>query len=261
MMSMKNKYYLLLIILLNSILFSIQGNATIITFEANGTDNIPNDFNESPSHVLDLNDPSANFFKVTFNNGKPDEFISKITIDLGAGSDGDAFFDPSDGQVNPDIDSNGGGKGFGPVVGAETTGLNLADITFSLNATSSTSPVLEIMFADGSFTANDILSFGIDVDQLGDGLVNQAGGLLGSKSVGLTTYLSGSCEQSVNSAFTRNSRNSSGSEVNICEEIPSTPPVPNPPTIVPTTVPEPNILFLMLSGLALTRLFRNEKSG
>ena len=189
---MKTKYYLLLIALLSSIFFSVQGNATIITFKAEGTDNIPEGFNEGPDHVLDLNDPSSNFFKVTFNNGKADEFISKIRIDLWDGSDDDAFFDPSDGHVDPNISSNGGGKGFGPVVGAQTIGLNPTDISFSLNTTSGTSSVLEIMFANGSFTANDSFSFGIDVDKLGDGLVNQAGGLLGSKSVGLTTYLSGS---------------------------------------------------------------------
>ena len=98
---------------------------------------------------------------------------------------------------------------------------------------------------DGSFAANDSLSFGIDIDLLDGGLVNQAGGLLGSKSVGLTTYLSGSCEQSVNSSFTSASRNSSESLVKICGETP-----PNP-------VSEPNILFLMLSGLALICRFRN----
>ena len=250
---MKNKYYLLLIILLSSILFSAQGNATIITFKADGTDNIPHGFNEDPDYELELDDPSANFFKVTFNNGKLGEFISKIRIDLRAGSDVDAFFDPSDGNSVQGINDNGGGSGFGPVVGAETTGFNLTDISFSLNSTSGTSSVLEIMFANGSFAANDSLSFGIDVDKLGDddGLVNQAGGLLGSKSVGLTTYLSGSCEQSVSSIFASSSRNSSESLVNICEE--------TPPTSTPTAtaVPEPNILFLMLSGLALIRLLRN----
>ncbi|MCH9639809.1 MAG: PEP-CTERM sorting domain-containing protein [Betaproteobacteria bacterium] len=242
---MKNKYFLLLIILLSSILFSIQGSATIITFKADGTDNIPDGFNEDPGFVLDLNDPSANFFKVTFNDGKVGEFITKIKIDLRAGSDDDAFFDPSDGQADPNINNNGGGRGFGPVVGAETIGLDLSDITFSLNATSGISPVLEIMFANGSFAANDSLSFGIDIDLLGDGLFNQAGGLLGSKSVGLTTYLSGSCEQSVNSSFTSDSRNSSESLVKICGATP-----PNP-------VPEPSILFLMLSGLGLIGFFRN----
>lgn len=243
MISMRNKYCLLLIILLSSILFSIQSSATIITFKADGTDNIPDGFNEDPSFALNLNDPSANFFKITFNNGKLGEFISKISIDLRAGSDDDAFFDPSDGHTDSSINNNGGGKGFGPVVGAETTGLNLTDITFSLNATSGISSVLEIMFANGSFTTNNSLSFGIDIDLLDGGLENQAGGLLGSKSVGLTTYLSGSCEQSVSSTFARNSRNSSGSVVDICEET--------------TAVPEPNILFLMLSGLGLICLFQN----
>jgi len=240
---MKNKYYLLLIILLSSILFSIHGNATIITFKAEGTDNIPDGFSEDPGYVLDLNDPSANFFTITFNDGESDESISRIIIDLRAGSDIDAFFDPSDGHAT--LDNNGGGKGFGPVVGAETIGLNPADITFSLDTTSGTSPILEIMFASGSFTPSDSLSFGIDIDRLDDGLGNQAGGLLGSASVGLTTYLSGTCEETVSSTFSKESENRSVSEVNICEETTS------------TAVPEPNLLFLMLTGLGLARLFRN----
>ena len=107
---MKNNYYVLLIILLSSILFSIQGSATVITFKAEGTDNIPNGFSEDPSYVLDLNDPSANFFNITFDDGKSNEFISKIIIDLRAGSDDDALFDPSDGNAGADV--NGGEKGL-----------------------------------------------------------------------------------------------------------------------------------------------------
>ncbi len=240
---MKNKYYLLLIILLSGVFLSTQGSATFITFKAEGTDNIPANFNEDPDFILNLNDPSANYFQITFEAGNSNESITEIRIDLRAGSDDDAFFDPSDGYKEQGVNDNGGGKGFGPVVGAETVGLSASDVTFSLDTASGTSPILEILFSANSFTLNDSLSFGIDIDFLGDGpdISNQRGGLFGSESVGLTTYLSGTCEESVSSTFSKESENRSVSEISICE-----------PT---TSISEPNILLLILSGLGLVYIF------
>lgn len=239
---MKKKHYLF-IIALSSILFSVYGNATVITFKAEGTDNIPANFNEGSSYVLNPNDPAANFFNITFNAGKWSESITKIIIDLGATNpNSQAIFDPSDGSIGSDL--NGGGKGFGPVIGAETTGLSLTDVTFSLNETSGTSSKLEISFTPSSFTPGDNLSFGIDIDGLGIGLSHQAGGLLGAASVGLTTFLSGTCEEKVNSTFSKDSENRSLSEINICGGNTS------------TKLPEPNILFLVLMSLGMIPLFR-----
>ncbi len=253
---MKNKYYLLLIILLSSVFFSTHGSATFITFKAGGTENIPNNFTEDLDYDSFLNDSAANFFSITFNDGNPDEFISKIIIDLEAGGDNDAMFDPSDGEKEAGKNNNGGGKGFGPVVGAGllddlgnviagtgTTGLMPANVMFNLSTTSGSSQVLEITFINKDFNPNDILSFGIDIDLLGTGsdISNQRGGLFGSEFVGLTTYLSGTCEESVSSTFSKESENRSVSEINICE-----------PT---TSIPEPNILLLILSGLGLVYIF------
>lgn len=239
---MKFSFLLLLVVFVNSILFSIQGHATIITFKAEGTDNIPKDFNEDPGFNLDLNDPAANFFSISYVAGNSMEYISKISIHLRAGSDNDAFFDPSDGNKTQGVNDNGGGKGFGPVVGANTIGLVSADVKFNLNTNSSVSPLLEILFADNSFKPNDTLSFGIDVDYLGEGMGNQQGGLFGKESVGLVTTLSGTCQRTVSSTFIKDSENRSVSQVNICEPV--------------TSIAEPNIQLLMLSGLGMVFLIR-----
>ncbi len=254
---MKNKYYVLLIILLSSILFSIQGSATIITFKAEGTENIPENYNEELVYDSFLNDSAANFFNITFNDGNSNEFISEIKINLGAGGDNDAIFDPSDGVKEAGVNDNGGGKGFGPVVGAGlldgldnviagtgTTGLIPENVMFNLSTTSGSSQELVITFINEDFNPNDILSFGIDIDFLGAGpdITNQRGGLFGSESVEITTFLSGTCENMVSSTFSKESENRSVSRVDICAPV--------------NSVSEPNILLLILSGLGLVSLFQ-----
>lgn len=251
---MKYKYQILSFTLLSSILFSMPCQASMINFYAKGTDNIPNGYSENQDYASFVNDPSANFFQVHFTQGLANEHISKISIDLRAGGETNAYFDPSDGYLKAadysnDLNGSHSGKGFGPVIGSETEGLNLSDVSFSLNPTSFINPVLDIMFTAGSFNVGDILSFGIDIDELNaDDLSNQGGGLLGFFSVGLTTTLVNSCEQSISSTFVRQSSNSSVANVSVCSADPEVASVPLLPSIL-----------LFLSGLSFLGLTTRNK--
>ncbi len=219
-------------------LLSTQAYATRVEFLAIGTDNIPHGFNEGPAYVLDASDPAANFFQISFiESSLAGEYISEITIDLSAGGNTQAFFDPSDGNIGSDT-NNGGGKGFGPVIGSLTSGITPGDISFSLNTQTAVSPILSIFFADDSFAVNDVFSFGIDIDRLGPNLNNQAGGLLGSNNVGIVTTMGNSCAGTVNSTFSNSSRNSSTAEFEICNVQNQ-----NSPQTIPESVPA--ILFLI----------------
>ncbi len=212
--------------------------ASIIQFNAIGTDNIASGFSEQPGLVIDTNDPAANFFRIHFIDGGPDEFIRQVTFNL-ATQDPDAIFDPSDNDPNADL--NGGGRGFGPFIGALTSGIDSADVTFSLNAAGGVSSLLTVFFADNSFNVGDTFSFGIDIDRLDgpDSLSHQAGGLLGARSVGIEAQLANSCESQVNGFFSQDSRNRSSQQFEICA----------PTRATSTPIPAPASLVLLVVGL------------
>jgi hypothetical protein len=230
-------------------LLSINCQASYISITAEGTDNIPDGFNEGSGYSLDLNDPAANFFKIYFESGNTNEYISKISINLQAGLDTDAFFDPSDGQKVAGINDNGGGKGFGPVIGAETQGINPSDVSFSLGINTGTSPILEIFFNSTAFKVGSLLSFGIDIDKLNDNLNNQGGGLLGTQKVGITTTIKNSCTETIETTFIKKSRNKSESIIDICAQ----------PAHQTTLIAEPTILQLLLFSMVLIQIIISSK--
>ena len=134
--------------------------------------------------------------------------------------------------------------GFGPIIGANTKGLLNSDITFSLNELSQTSHILNITFLVDSFNVGDVLSFGIDIDQLDDRLSDIGGGLLGTHGVGITATIGGSCEAEASTAFENVNNNSSQAALQLCGSTLST----------SSNVPTPSSYLLMLAGFfALAR--------
>lgn len=126
-------------------------------------------------------DPQNIEFQVDFLEGVVGQFVETIIIDLQAGLDTDAIFNPG---LNP--------GGAGPSI-LSLTGLAIADVTFSPAFGAPSSPQLEIGFAAGSFAAGDSLSFSIDVDNLdGSGTTGfDSGGAFGLQEVGLQVLLEG----------------------------------------------------------------------
>ncbi|MDT8404183.1 Ig-like domain-containing protein [Sulfuriflexus sp.] len=83
--------------------------------------------------------------------------VASITINLRAGSDGNAVFD---------MDGLSGGGGPALVT---TTGLNATDITFSPDVNGNNSSTLTVSFADGSFGVGSGFTFNVDTDSLNAG--------------------------------------------------------------------------------------------
>jgi len=222
-------------------IISVSANASIINFTASGDGNIAKGWNEGLNHADFRDDPAANFFKIVFSAGLTGESITELSFNLRAGSDNDAFFDPSDGDPNNNL--NGGGMGFGPIIGNGTLGLVSSDVTFSLDALSGTSPTLNIMFLAGSFVVGDILSFGIDIDHLNSQLSDIGGGLLGLYSVGIEATIGGNCEARGATSFKQVNRNTSKAQLELC--------TPLSPTSA--NVPIPSSIFLLFIGLLALR--------
>ncbi|RLA49836.1 MAG: hypothetical protein DRR42_14765 [Gammaproteobacteria bacterium] len=220
------------------LLSSFSSNATVINFIAEGTGNIAKDWNESLNEDAFVTDAAANFFKVIFSSGSLNETITQVQIDLRAGSDTNAYFDPSDGYSDSSINSNGGGMGFGPLIGNATNGLVSSDVVFSLNKLSGVSPILEINFLNDSFNVGDVFSFGIDIDELDGDNEDLAGGRLGLRSVGVSAQIAGGCEDVGASNFRKEARNRSSANIAFCG----------------ATVPEPGTWLLLLFGPLLIKL-------
>ena len=108
-------------------------------------------------------------FKLHCERG--DLFISSIEIDLRGGSDRDAYFNTAGSGSTP------------PAIGAGTTGIDAADVSFSVY---DGSPTLRIDFADGAFREGDEFWFGVDVNRLG----NNTGIDFGEKGVSATVTFS-----------------------------------------------------------------------
>lgn len=224
-----------------ALLVSFSSHATVIDFLAEGVGNMPDAWMEDHAESAYVNDPASNFFKIRFTNGEVGESITQVSFDLRAGTDANAFFDPSDGNASSDL--NGGGRGFGPLIGNETVGLNPSDVTFSLGPNSEISPVLIISFLNDSFSMGDVLSFGIDIDALGGRSEDLAGGLLGAQSVGVSVELAGSCSDNAATSFQQETRDRSSAQVSFCGASRQ-------------SVPEPSTWLLLLLGPALIRLAR-----
>ena len=222
-------------------IISVSANASLIDFTASGDGNIASGWNEGLDHADFTGDPAANFFKIVFSQGQAGESITELSFDLRAGSDSNAFFDPSDAKLAEDI--NGGGMGFGPIIGNGTVGLLSSDVIFSLDALSGTNPILSIMFSAGSFMDGDILSFGIDIDHLDGQLTDIGGGLLGLHSVGIEATIGGSCEAGGATAFKQVNRNTSEAQLELCTPLSST----------SANVPVPGSIFLLIIGLLALR--------
>ncbi|GEM_PF-5260963 len=218
------------------LLISFSSHATVIDFLAEGTGNMPDAWRENHDENDYIADPASNFFKIKFSDGQVGESISQVRFDLRAGGDADAFFDPSDGDASSD--KNGGGRGFGPLIGDETVGLASSDIIFSLSPTSGISPVLTIDFLNNNFKVGDVLSFGIDIDMLSGTSEDLAGGLLGLQSVGAAVELAGSCRKSAATNFQQDTRNRSSAQISICGN----------------NVPEPSTWWLLLLGPLVMKL-------
>jgi len=225
-------------------IISVSANASIIDFTASGDGNIAKGWNEGLNHADFRDDPAANFFKIVFSAGLTGESITELSFNLRAGTDNDAFFDPSDGDPNNNL--NSGGMGFGPIIGNGTIGLVSSDVIFSLDALSGTNPVLSIMFLAGSFVAGDILSFGIDIDQLDGQLSDIGGGLLGTHAVGIEATIGGSCEAEASTAFNKLNNNSSSAQLEFC-----TPQIP-----MSANIPITRSSFLLIIGLLALRQSR-----
>lgn len=226
-------------------LIAFSANASLINFTAIGDGNIAHDWNEGLVEADFVDDPAANFFKVTFTQGGAGEFITQLSFDLRAGSDEDAYFDPSDGYADPDItiDGDTSGKGFGPIIGDDTDGLSSSEVSFSLDTTSGINPILSIIFSAGSFINGETLSFGIDIDQLDEQNEDIGGGLLGTMGAGITATIGGSCEAEASTAFENVNNNSSQAALQLCGSQPSS-----------ANVPTPSSYLLMLAGFfALAR--------
>ena len=108
-------------------------------------------------------------FKLHCERG--DLYISSIEIDLRGGSDRDAYFNTAGSGSTP------------PTIGAGTTGIDAADVSFSVN---DGSPILRIELSDGAFEEGDEFWFGVDVNRLG----NNTGTDFGEKGVSATITLS-----------------------------------------------------------------------
>ncbi|MGF6695173.1 T1SS-143 domain-containing protein, partial [Metapseudomonas resinovorans] len=105
-------------------------------------------------------DPSGNNNAIQFSfvDGADGISITRIVIDLQAGSDSNAVFDTV---------RNGSGNGnsaYAPTLG-NLVGLNTSDVSFAVVDDTSS---LTINLTSGSFTKGDVLRFGVDVDNLGD---------------------------------------------------------------------------------------------
>lgn len=216
-------------------LTSLSVNASLIDFTASGNGNIAHDWNEGLDQADFKNDPAANFFQIVFSEGGVGESISQLSFNLRAGSDTNAYFDPSDGD--PEKNLNGGGMGFGPIIGSSTKGLLDSDITFSLNEHSGTSHILNISFLVDSFKVGDVLSFGIDIDQLDNQLSDIGGGLLGTYGVGIAASIGGSCEAEASTAFENMNSYSSRAALQLCSPQPKN-----------ANVPTPSSYLLLLAG-------------
>ncbi|SCY81140.1 Ig-like domain-containing protein, partial [Desulfoluna spongiiphila] len=109
--------------------------------------------------------------------------ILAVTIDLSAGGDLNAVFDPSDYY---DFDS------YGPFIGDETRGISSSDVNFSFSDDHSK---MTITFEPGTFTSQDEFRFGIDTDFLSHN-INDKGNAFGKQDVGITVSLSDGTEVS-----------------------------------------------------------------
>lgn len=217
-------------------LLSMSSNASLIEFTASGDGNIAKNWSEGLNQADFTYDPAANFFKIVFSEGGSSESISKLSFNLRAGSDSNAYFDPSDGD--PDVDKNDGGMGFGPIIGSDTAGLSDTDISFSLNESSGTSHILDIFFSSNSFKVGDTFSFGIDIDQLDGYQSDIGGGLLGAQGVGIEASLGGSCVQETATVFERINKNTSTANLQFCSS-----------QLSSASVPTPSSFFLLLAGV------------
>ena len=112
-------------------------------------------------------------FGFSFDSGEAGVSVTRIVIDLRAGTDGNAIFDTS------------GSGSFGPALGT-LIGLAASDVTFSPASGETESPTLTIDFAPGSFAVGDEIRFGVDTDSLG----NNLGSAFASAGVAFTVTLS-----------------------------------------------------------------------
>lgn len=121
-----------------------------------------------------------NFFTISFDQGRADEFVESILFDLSA--DADAVFD------NQDFFS----FSSAPEVGS-SSGITAADIRFSpvtradFNNPSPTRR-LEISFAPGSFGLGDFFSFGVDTNGVGDDIVAEFASLSSLTNDAIETF-------------------------------------------------------------------------
>ncbi len=214
-------------------LLSLSTNASLIEITASGEGNMPNGWTEDLKHSNFTSDPTANFFKIKFTEGKIGESITHLSFNLRAGGDTNAYFDPSDGKKDGDV--NGGGKkGFGPIVGSGTSDLIKDKVLFSLNTDSPINHILDITFALDVFIVGETLSFGIDIDMLAGQLSDIGGGLIGARSVGVSAITSGGCASSA--AFGKDSAYESSAQ--LCGPQPTV-----------SNVPLPSSSLLVIAGL------------
>ncbi|GAA5316259.1 MAG: hypothetical protein AseanaTS_14640 [Candidatus Pelagadaptatus aseana] len=114
--------------------------------------------------------------------------ILAITLDLQAGTDGNAIFDTA------------GDGSSAPQIGGSTSGINSSNVSFNAPDASST---LTVNFANGEFTQGDEFWFGVDTDNLG----GNEGSDFGDAGVQVTiTYSDGS---SVSGVYVTNADGSS----------------------------------------------------
>ncbi|WP_193219850.1 LamG-like jellyroll fold domain-containing protein, partial [Desulfoluna spongiiphila] len=155
----------------NANLYGTIGDDILVNTRSNtGTFTINADIRKGFTHH------SSNQMGIQFTNNASLSILA-VTIDLRAGVDQDAVFDPS------------GYYGFGPYIGGQTSGISSDDVTFSFSEDHSQ---MTITFAPGSFSSQDEFRFGIDTDLLN----NDKGVDYGKQDVGITVSLSDGTEVS-----------------------------------------------------------------
>ena len=130
-------------------------------------------------------DHTANQMGIQFTSNTSLSILA-VTIDLRAGDDTDAVFDPYS------------ATGTGPYFGHNSTGISFNDVSFSF---SDDHTKMTITFEPGTFTTQDEFRFGIDTDYLGANKHyhdQDTGADFGYRDVGITVALSDGTQVSGN---------------------------------------------------------------